>query len=569
MIAISATGLLRTFSEAGVLGLADCHLARTLATLSGDDSPLVGLAAALTMRAWRTGSPCLDVRQADALGADAEAETTPDVAGLPWPEPGAWLTALRASPLVGQGGDHRPLCLDGHRLYLGRTWHDQTTVVAGLAQRWRAAPPTPPARATGDDVTDAVLSQWTHVLTGGPGSGKTTAIARLVEQVRGLPGLENIAVAAPTGKAAARLAQALGPQAPRPTTLHRLLGARGPGRGFRHHAGHPLPASLVIVDELSMVSLPLMAALLAALRPNTRLLLVGDPDQLASVEAGAVLADLVAAQVTASAHSDAPLVTRLTHVWRHGGALAELSLAAAAGDAEAALAILGRGDETVQLIDRDAGQLDWPDLPQVAATLRDSAATARRAAEAGDAATALRDLDAHRLLCAHRQGPYGVSTWARRAAGLTTPPGRRADDWWPGRAVLATATAPDLGVVSGDQGIVVATPGGPRLAFGQDSGPRLLPVEAVPGLAGLDAMTVHKAQGSEFQAVTVILPPTESPLLIRPLLYTAMTRARQRLTIVGTSNQLRQGLTTAPHRTSGLAEALRKHTVDDTAGIGH
>ena len=565
MKAIAATGLLSDFAEAGVLGLPDVHLARTLTGLVRDAAPEVGLAIALTLRAWRTGSPCLDVTRADVLGIDDE-ETTPDTAGLGWPEAGPWLDALRQSPLIGTGDDDRPLCLDGSLLYLRRTWLEQQQVVRSLAVRWAMAPPAPPAGSTGDDVIDAVLNQWTCVLTGGPGTGKTHKVAELIEAVTDLAGFAQIAVAAPTGKAAARLAQAMGPGAPVPVTLHRLLGARGPGRGFRFGAGNPLPADLVIVDELSMVSLPLMAALLSALRPATRLLLVGDPGQLASVEAGAVLADLVAADVTATAHGNTPLVRMLTHVWRYGGALADLSSAAAVGDADRALGVLDRQDPAAILVDRDAAGVTWNDLPDVAGAIRATTQATRLQAEAGEGPAAVAALDGHRLLCAHRQGPYGVSVWARRVAELTTPPGRRADDWWAGKPVLATVTAPDLGVVSGDQGVAIATPDGLRLAFdsrganGMTSA--LLPVDAVPSLATLDAMTVHKSQGSQFRAVTVVLPPLDSPLLIRPLLYTAMTRASEQLTVIGTREQLRQGLVTAPGRASGLAAALREATID-------
>ena len=553
--AISATGLLRDFSQVGVLGLADVHIARTMTSLVAQTSPDVALAAALTMRAWRTGSTCLDILQADALGADLDAEVAPDISGLPWPQPAGWLDSLRASSLVGGPDDDQPLCLDGHRLYLRRTFKAQCEVVGHLRERWLAPPPVPPIGATGDPVVDAVLTQWTQVLTGGPGTGKTTAIARVVDAL--LPVLPNIALAAPTGKAAARLAQALGPGSPQPTTVHRLLGARGPGRGNRYGKDNPLSADIVIVDELSMVSLPLMAALLAALRPGSRLMAVGDPGQLASVEAGAVLADIVEAGVTASAHGDAPLVHHLTHIYRHGGALAHLSAAVAAGDAAAALSIIDGQQDAITLEGQDAAGLTWDRLPSLASTVRDTAAAVQRAAAAGDSDAALAALDAHRLLCAHRQGPYGVATWARQVATLTTPPGRRYDDWWPGRAVLATATTPDLGVISGDQGVAIMTPEGPRLVFDSADGPpRRLPVEALPGLATLDAMTVHKAQGSEFASVTVVLPPAESPLLIRPLLYTAMTRAKQSLRLVGTREQLEKGIATAPHRASGLAQQL-------------
>jgi len=555
--AISATGLVATFNEAGVLDLADVHLARTLATLSGDDNPEVALAVALTMRAWRTGSPCLDISRADALGFDDRQDVAPQLTGLPWPDPDAWLTTLQASPLIGRPHDRRPLCLDGDLLYLRRTWEAQAGVVDALAARWRAEPPH--GEPVGDDVVDSVLTQWTTVLTGGPGTGKTTAIARLLEAVSDR--FTRVAVAASTGKAAARLSQALQnlPGAPRPSTLHALLGARGPGRPMEHGPENPLTADLVIVDELSMVSLPLMAACLRALRPTTRLLLVGDPGQLASVEAGAVLADLVGAGVTAGAATDAPLVHTLTHVYRHGGALARLSVAVAAGQVDDALTVVDAGAPAVTLIDRDAAGLTWADLPGVAAQVRATAAAARSAAESGDAVNGLRILDDHRLLCAHRAGPYGVATWARRVAELTAPAGQTPTSWWAGRAVLATARTPDLGVVSGDQGLAVATAAGLRLAFDDPSGvaPRLLPLTAVPGLATLDAMTVHKAQGSQYRAVTVILPPLDSPLLVRPLLYTAMTRASEKLTIVGTRAQLRAGLETTPTRASGLAAALR------------
>jgi len=554
--AIAATGLLRDFDEAGVLGLADVHLARTLGLLGGDTSPTVALAAALTLRAWRTGSTCLDIEHADTLGADPDAEVTPDISGLGWPAPGAWLAELRASPLIGDANSNRPLCLDGHHLYLRRTWQAQSAVVAAMAARWAATPPARPIGPVGDPVVDAVLSRWTSVLTGGPGTGKTTAIAHVVECLS--PVLPHIALAAPTGKAAARMAQTLGPGAPAPTTIHRLLGARGPGRGYRHDALNPLAADLLIIDELSMVSLPLMATLLAALRPSCRLLLVGDPGQLASIEAGAVLADLVSAGVTGSAHDDAPLVHHLTHIYRHEGSLAKLSAAVAAGDAVSALAIIDQSDGSIILEDADAAGLDIGSLPGLATTIRDAASVVQQAAQLGDCGTALNGLDAHRLLCAHRFGPYGVATWARQVASITTPPRQRPTSWWPGRAVLATATTPDLGVLSGDQGVAVSTPAGLRLAFEAEGGTfKTLPVNALPGLATLDSMTVHKSQGSEFAAVTVVIPPVTSPLSIRPLLYTAMTRARKRLHLVGTREQFSQAVTTAPHRVSGLADALR------------
>ena len=327
-----AAGLLGTFNTAGVLRPADVHTALAVARMAGETDETVQLALALTVRALRNGSVCLDLATVSGTVFD-ESEEQIDVSDLPWPEPAPWLDACRRSPLVTPGAEERsgrPLRLAGGLLYLERYWQQEEVVRSQLQQRFGAG---------GHDVDEprvrealqrlfprvglaegepdrqqlaaavSVLSRVT-VLAGGPGTGKTTTVARLLALLHDQPGPPlRIALAAPTGKAAARLEEAVRQATAGMTpadrdrvgdvsasTLHRLLGWQPGSRSrFRHHATNHLPHDVLIVDEMSMVSLTMMARLLEAVRPDARVVLVGDPDQLSSVEAGAVLADIARA----------------------------------------------------------------------------------------------------------------------------------------------------------------------------------------------------------------------------------------------------------------------------------
>ncbi len=317
-LALGASGVLRDFNLAGVIDAADVHVAQRLTELAGETDPSVALAVALAVRAVRGGSVCVDLTTVAADSVDAD--------GLPWPEPEAWLQAVASSALAGTPPVLR--VYDGRLLYLDRYWREEEQVCADLLARPESEPLDDTARAAlasglgrvfpaeGYDeqraAAEIALSQRTTVLTGGPGTGKTTTVAALLAlfteqaEVASEPPLR-IALAAPTGKAAARLQQAVQAEianlAPEDqtrltglhaVTLHRLLGSRpDTSVRFRHHRDNRLPHDVIVVDETSMVSLTMMARLLEAVRPETRLILVGDPDQLASVEAGAVLADLV------------------------------------------------------------------------------------------------------------------------------------------------------------------------------------------------------------------------------------------------------------------------------------
>ncbi len=581
-VAVSATGLLREFNEAGVLTWADVHPAQHLCHLYGEPDQRVQLAAALCVRALRAGSLAVDLGRVassvaawELAGDDApdDAESPAAVPALAWPEPTAWWDALAASPAVRTGPEDepgaapRPLRLVDGLLYLERYWRDQEVVRAHLQARIDEpqAPvgvlvPEPsgdPRLAGQDAAVVSALGRRVTVIAGGPGTGKTRVIARLVDAFSGGGRPLLIGLAAPTGKAAARMTESLrqaggGGPVRAASTVHRLLGSRPGSRSrFRHDAANPLPHDVVIVDELSMVSMSLMARLLSALKPTARLVLVGDPDQLASVEAGAVLADLVAARAMQ------PSVVRLEHNFRFAGAIEQLASAIRTGDAGGALAVLAAGGREALLL---------PPGPGSDALRERSVAAGSRLIEAarrGDAEGALAALDAHRVLCAHRTGPFGVGQWERTIAAWLSEaqPGFAVGEFYVGRPLLMTRNAADLDLYNGDTGVVVpGRDGAPQAVFATGSGLKRYSPYLLDGLESVHAMTIHKSQGSQFRHVSVVLPPVGSPLLTRELLYTAVTRASDGVLIVGTPEAVTAAIERPAERTSGLASRLDQVT---------
>ncbi len=562
----SAQGLLLDANLAGLLAPSDVHVAVRLGRLGGEPDERVLLAAALAVRAVRLGSVCVDL--------SVVPETAP---GLPWPSAPAWREAVAKSPLVSDGVLHEH---DG-LLYLQRYWAEESQVCADLLRRRSAAPPEVDLTRLREALTghfpgdgyaeqraaaEMAARQWTSVITGGPGTGKTTTIARFLGALQAASDRPlMVALAAPTGKAAARMAQAVGiatqeadfPAAQRDrvaslpsTTMHRLLGSRPDSRTrFRHHRGNRLPHDVVVIDETSMVSLSLMARLLEALRGDARLILVGDADQLASVDAGAVLKDLV----DGLGLLPEPPIARLTTSHRFGGGIGALATAIRAGDADAAVAVLGAGSADVSLVD-GAGARDSV-LPATLSLVE--------AAEAGRRAEAVARLDSHRLLCAHREGPYGIRTWNHQVERwLLEATGR---DWLPrwyaGLPVIVTANDYGLGLFNGDTGVVCrATPGGPDLvgliADGEQPQGRPYPLTRLAETEPAHAITVHRSQGSQFDTVTVLLPEPESALLTRELLYTAVTRARSGVRVIGTEAAVRAAVGRRAQRATGLAKRL-------------
>ncbi|WP_407685138.1 exodeoxyribonuclease V subunit alpha [Mycobacterium sp. HUMS_1102779] len=568
-VAIGATGALRGFNEAGVLDVSDIHVAQRLCALGKEPDERVALAVALAVRALRGGSVCLDL--------PTVAETVGSV-GLPWPDPAAWLSAVRASPLL---GEPPVLRLDADRLlYLDRYWRVETQVrddlLALLARGPAPSVPAPErlfpaAYPEQRRAAETALSQPVTVLTGGPGTGKTTTIARLLALVAERAELAGdprprIALAAPTGKAAARLQEAVADQLAglaavdrarlaelNAVTLHRLLGSRpGSSTRFRHDRSNRLPHDLIVVDEMSMVSLTLMARLLEAVRPDARLVLVGDADQLASVEAGAVLADLVDGL---SARDDVRVAAlRTSH--RFGGSIGALADAVRVGDADRALSVLRSGAADVEFL--ECGEGEDPSQ-RLRAVLVSHALRLREAALLGAADVALARLDEHRLLCAHRRGPFGVAHWnATVQRWICEETGQPPwSDWYAGRPLLVTANDYGLRVYNGDTGVTVAGPDGLRAVIAGATGALSFATGRLGDVETMHAMTIHKSQGSQAEEVTVLLPPEDSRLLTRELFYTAVTRAETRVRVVGSPDAVRAAIGRRAVRATGLRQRLR------------
>ncbi|SDE15261.1 AAA family ATPase [Auraticoccus monumenti] len=711
--AVRATGVLADFNTSGVLAVADVNVAVSIAQLCREPSPDNTLALALTVRALRGGSVCLDLTSVAEDGFDVE-EALVDTAALPWPEPGRWLQGLRESPMVrveptadadapapsgggvGTGPDDdepRPLRLLGSRLYLDRYFEHEESVRSQLLRRRRATPP-----GVDLDRVEALLDRlfdradlatdepnwqriaaansvlnWVSVVAGGPGTGKTTTVAKVLASLQALhEGRLRITLAAPTGKAAARLEEAVRAESARlpedlraplsgltATTLHRVLGWRPESRTrFRHDAAHPLPWDVIVLDEMSMVSLPMMARLLEATRSGTRVILVGDPDQLTSVEAGAVMADVTHAdsnrqpvpvddprwRALLHVHADdrqpsprrtTPLATdgrvgaasngtpgalsggttdpapagapgalsagrsripdlqpvaaagsapaqgtaaegpgetvppsmsavvrgvvELTHTWRFGHEIGALARAVRAGDAEAALAVLRAGGDHVGWVEADLSETDPVAFPELRAVVQRTGRSVVDRAREGDAAGAVSAMEQHRVLCAHRAGPFGVARWSHTVEEWLreeVPGYGEEGEWYLGRPLLVTANDPEIGLYNGDTGVVVDTPRGAQAAFARGQQPTIHPLIHLDAVQSVHAMTVHKAQGSQFGEVTFVLPPLESALLTRELLYTAVTRARERVEIIGTEDALRQAIQRPVNRASGLRQRL-------------
>lgn len=600
-----ASALLAEFNRAGVLAAADVHVASRLRRLGGESDDSVLLAVALAVRAVRLGSVCIDVTTArDTTAVDGVDESALET--LAWPEPDAWVRVLEASPLVAVGAQadpDRPLRLVDGQLYLDRYWRQEQVIAAGVDAAARRTPPAVDADRTrtaldrlfgaGDADRQRLAAvvaahRWFSVIAGGPGTGKTTTVARLLAllQDRSGPG-HRTALAAPTGRAAARLLEAVTAEADRLSpqdrarleglhafTLHRLLGSKpGARTRFRHDRDNPLPYDVVVVDEASMVSLTMMSRLVEALRPDTRLVLVGDPDQLASVEAGAVLGDLVLREAADDPAAFLPAiervagadlaaldeperqsvlasgVVRLSHVYRFSDEIKELAEAVRAGDDDAVLDVLGRESRGIEFTDAESGL----------AAVRDDAVGAgiavTEAARRGDAEAAVAALGRHRLLCAHRAGSYGVGEWSRRLEQWLRQEiaGYGAEGfWYVGRPLLVTTNDYPTRLFNGDTGVVVEAGGEPMAAFRRDGRVDLLPTNRLSEVQTMHAMSVHRSQGSQFDRVTLVLPPADSPILTRELLYTAITRARRHVRIIGSADALTRAVRRPIVRASGL-----------------
>lgn len=615
--------VLAELNAAGWIAAADVHVATRVRRLLGEDDPAVLAALALTVRAAREGGACLDLADAHAslsggragepggrphtpvlavdetpaaddapiregtllpsvAPGDAPAATPSDAATAPTWLPAtaaAWAAAVAASGSAAAG----VLRVEDDLVYLDRYHREERQVADDLRARLGLAVPAVDEASlaaglervfVGESWAEqrvavaAAAARSTTVLVGGPGTGKTSTVAGLLtlllEQAPPGVGVPRIALAAPSGKAAARLGESVReslagmPAADRDrigavesSTLHRLLGWDPQSRNrFRHRRSNPLPHDIVVVDEASMLSLTLMARLLEALRDSARLILVGDPDQLVSVEAGAVLADLV---VGFESWGPASPVARLGTAHRFGREIGALADAVRLGDADRVMALLRAGGPALAYVEVDDVAAAHEALD---GSLLDHGGRLREFALAGDVSGALAALREHRLLCAHRDGPWGVATWNARVERLLRESDGSRVDPRAGRPLLVTANDYRLGLANGDTGIVVRRDDRWVAVFGEPSAPVAHGATALADVDTAYAMTIHKSQGSQADEITVLLPEDGSRLLTRELLYTAVTRAQRHLVVAGSEAAVRRAVTTRTHRATGLHRRL-------------
>lgn len=582
----------------GMLNVFDCQFARRLARMVDDGRPEVLLAAALTSRGVRLGHVCVDLKQFERGFLAGQKDGVSVELRLPQPE--LWQEILKTSPLVSDGGKMTPLVLQYNRLYLTRYWQYEKRLAQGLLKRAGRLTPDIDGQLLQDgldrlfaqhneyDISEqrhaaeiAVRRQLT-IISGGPGTGKTTTVTKILallqEQSLAATGSPlAVFLLAPTGKAAARLSQSVRDRidgleigrevkAGMPehaSTIQRALGyqPRTPTL-FRYNRENPLPADVVLVDEASMVDVALMAKLFDAVPETARFILLGDHNQLVSVEVGSILGDICHAAETNKQGGLAECVVYLKTSFRFekGKGIGRLAEAVNLGKPEKVVSLLkDAGHEEIALhAVRAANKVGMELCQEVVEGYRDYLMAA-------DPLEALQAFERFRVLCAHRHGFGGVEHLNSVIEGLLAKDGLLAPrkDWYKGQPVMIRANNYPLRLFNGDVGIVWPDPADNNTLrvyfFGEspDDDLRSFPPLRLPQHETVFAMTIHKSQGSEFDRVAVVFPPEESPVLSRELLYTAISRAREQLVIFADEDVLYKAITNRIERASGLSDRLK------------
>lgn len=579
---VGALPELEALLGAGLIQHIDFAFARLVVELgaSNGQGRELALAAALASAGARAGHTCLALPTCAGVDAAvALAEAQAEAVGIGLPPLERWRAALLASPAVASSGGAgiKPLFLDDeNRLYLDRLRNDEMRVAEGL--RRLAAPvadaPTldgalverlfAPSMAEYRQAAEASVRHRLCVVTGGPGAGKTTLAARLVALLvaANLAGAGRVALAAPTGKAAKRLQEAFAAQyrdltAAVPalaryradaTTIHSLL--------FRARRT-PLKLDVLILDEASMIDVTLMAQVLDALPETTRLVLLGDANQLASVQPGAVLGDLCAAGRAAGSPLH-PTLVELTrsHRFDPTGGIGRLAAAIVQGDADGALAVLrdASAPETELVPLADVGAFE---ALAVRYAGESCAPCVRGVRQMGAAAQPFPKL---RVLCAHRAGPFGAERFNAlverrlRLSGLA----ERGEEFYAGRPIIVTRNDAASGLANGDVGVVLRDGGAVQVWFPERSAavPFTVAPTRLPEHETFFALTVHRAQGSEYDEVAFVPGPVGARVATRELVYTAVTRARHKVVVHGGGAAVRQAVARRAERATGLAQQL-------------
>jgi exodeoxyribonuclease V alpha subunit len=614
---MTPAGIFEKLHATGLFSDINLHFAEFVARRC-EAKPEVFLAAAFVSRACSAGHICVDLEEFDPSESGG-LETVPPACN----DARSWGEILLESGAAVEPGGYAPLVLEKpSRLYLFRYWQYEKELAERMLARARRPEATDgttgfPAALAGvgrgrvfpepDWQRVAVCTAFLKklcIISGGPGTGKTTVVGDIISLARsgGKGVFPRIALAAPTGKAAVRLQEAVAEklaslgvppsEIPRASTIHRLLGTVRGSPYFRHDEDNPLPFDLVVLDEASMIDLALMAKLVRAVPETAHLVILGDRDQLSSVEPGSVLGDLCGvrdmnrfsasfldassrfglfpeqAAVPAGARESEPLLDCLVELkksyrFEESSGIGEISRAVRLGDGRAAFEMLESGAFP------DAAWRDLPSSDGLASAITPRALEYYRGiADARDPAEALAGFDEFKLLCALREGPYGVRAVNRHVERVLSREGVIRPDtrWYRGRPVLVTSNDYSLNLFNGDLGIILPDPSaGHRLrAFFRTGGSlRSFAPTGLPEHETVYAMTVHKSQGAEFEEALIILPDHYVPVLTRELVYTALTRAKGRVEIWGRPDVFIRAVGSRTRRASGLRDRLWGR---DTAG---